>query len=102
MRVNKILLAIFVLLVSLFLLAGCGGSSSSNQSGIAPVQYIGSMASEVFSTFILSLNMPQTYGSLAAITAAQEDAWKSAWYDLWNKLIPNFKYPFNMSHLQKA
>ncbi len=96
MRVNKILLAIFVLLVSLFLLAGCGGSSSSNQSGIAPVQYIGSMASEAFSTFILSLNMPQTYGSLAAITAAQEDAWESAWYDLWNKLIPNFKYPFNM------
>jgi pimeloyl-ACP methyl ester carboxylesterase len=95
MRVNKILFAIFVLLVFLFLLAGCGGSSSSNQSEIAPVQYIGSMTFEEFSTYILSLNMPQTYGSLAAITAAQGDAWQSAWYDLWNELIPNFKYPFN-------
>jgi len=97
MRGNNKLLAIFVFLVSLSLLAGCGGgSSSSSQLGNAPVQYIGSMASEAFSTFILSLNMPQTYGSLAAITAAQEDAWKSAWSNLWSKLIPNFKYPFNM------
>lgn len=96
MRLNKTLLGIFVLLVSLFLLAGCGDSSSSKQSGIVSVQHIGSMAPDLFSTFIFSLNMPQTYGSLDAITAAQEDAWQLAWYDLWNKLIPNFKYPFNM------
>jgi pimeloyl-ACP methyl ester carboxylesterase len=95
MRVNKILSGIFVVLVSLFLLAGCGKSSSSTQSGTSPVQHIGGMASELFSTFILSLNMPQTYGSLGALTAAKADAWKSAWYDLWNKLIPNFRYPFN-------
>jgi hypothetical protein len=96
MRLNKTLLGIFILLVSLFLLAGCGGSSSPKQSGAASVQHIGSMAPDIFSTFILSLNMPQTYGSLDAITAAREDAWKSAWYDLWTKLIPNFRYPFNM------
>ncbi len=96
MRLNKILLGFLVLIVSLFLLAGCGGSSSSKESGSVPVQHIGSMAAELFSTYIFSLNMPQKYGSLDAITAAQEGAWKSAWYDLWNKLIPNFKYPFNM------
>ncbi len=96
MRLNKKILVFLILIVSLFLLAGCGGSSSSKKSGIVPVQHIGSMVPELFLTFIFSLNMPQNYGSLDAITSAQEDAWKSAWYDLWNKLSPNFRYPFNM------
>ena len=97
MGLNKKILGFLVLIVSLFLLAGCGGSSSPKKSGTVPVQHIGSMAPELFLTFIFSLNMPQNYGSLDAITSAQEDAWKSAWYDLWNKLIPNFRYPFNMT-----
>jgi pimeloyl-ACP methyl ester carboxylesterase len=96
MRLNKKILGFLVLIVSLFLLAGCGGSSSPKKSGTVPVQHIGSMATELFLTFIFSLNMPQHYGSLDAIIPAHEDAWKSAWYDLWNKLIPNFRYPFNM------
>lgn len=96
MRLNKILLGFLVLIVSVFLLAGCGGSSSPKKSGKVTVQHIGSMASELFLTFIFSLNMPQNYGSLDAITSPQEDVWKSAWYDLWDKLKSNFKYPFNM------
>jgi pimeloyl-ACP methyl ester carboxylesterase len=96
MRLKKIMHIFLILIVSLFLLAGCGDSSSSKKSGTVPLKHIGSMASELFLTFIFSLNMPQNYGSLDAITSAQEDAWKSAWYDLWNKLMPNFRYPFNM------
>jgi pimeloyl-ACP methyl ester carboxylesterase len=96
MRLNKKILGFLVLIVFLFLLTGCGDSSSSKKSGTVPVQHIGSMAPELFLTFIFSLNMPQHYGSLDAIISAHEDDWKSAWYDLWNKLIPNFRYPFNM------
>jgi hypothetical protein len=97
MRLNKKIPGFLVLIISLFLLAGCGDSSSSSkESGAVPVKHIGGMAPALFSTFIFGLDMPQNYGSLDAITSSQEDAWKSAWYDLWDKLIPNFRYPFNM------